>query len=135
MAISLALGRFTGRTAGTGTIIGRPWSANDVAMVLGWVAILPHAAARFEHDILVPPVSHLSAGGNFLVASAAALAELVVAALLARVLGTGMRKAVRHAVCLWQARRTCSRDRYPAVMLFQRATRVSSEPAMKPYSW
>jgi len=118
-----------------GPIVGHPWSANDIAMVIGWVAILPHAATSFEHDILVPPVSHLSAGGNFLVAAAAVLAELAIAALLARMLGSVVRKALRRAVCFWRARRSSHHDRRPARIRFRRRTRMSSAPGVETYSW
>jgi len=134
MATSFPLSRMTGWKAGPRPIIGHPWSANDVIMVIGWVAILPHAAASFEHDILVPPVGHLSAGGNFLVASTAVLAELVIAALLARALGAAMRKALQHAIRCWRAQRAGDgngrRVRFP----FSRARRVFSAPALRPYS-
>jgi hypothetical protein len=131
MAILLALSRVTGWRAGSEPIIGRPWSANDVAMVIGWVAILPHAAASFEHDILAPPVSHLSAEGNFLVASAAALAELLVAALLARVLGAATREALQRLLCLCRTRWSGHFDSYRARMPFRRARVVSLTSAVK----
>jgi hypothetical protein len=135
MAIAVTLGRIKARMGTAGPIIGRPWSANDVAMVLGWVAILPLAAARFEHDILVPPVNHLSAGGNFIVASAASLTELTVAALLARVVGTALRHALRRMLCLWHARYTGHSDRHLLRLLFRRTTSVTSASTVKKFSW
>jgi hypothetical protein len=135
MATLLGLGWIREWKTGSGPITERPWSANDVAMVMGWVAILPHAAMSFEHDILTPPVSHLSAGGTFLVAAAAVLAELVMAALLARVLGTAMRMALRRAICHWRARRAGGDGGRPVWILFSRTTRVSSAPAVETYSW
>ena len=135
MAIGAALYRVTGWKPGPGPIIGHPWSANDVAMVVGWVAILPHAAMTFEHDILVPPVSHLSAGGDFLVASASALAELVVAALLARVVGTAMRNSLQRAIRHWRARRAADGAGRPLKLWFARTTRVSPASTAETYSW
>lgn len=101
MAISLSNGRVTGwmakpRPPQRG--VGAPWSANDIIMVIGWVMVLPCAAARFQHDILAPPFSGLSEASTFLVASASALAELMVAAVMARVLGTLSRKAAQHLI-------------------------------------
>jgi hypothetical protein len=75
-------------------------------MVIVWVLIMPHAAARFEHYILVPPVGNFSAGGAFLVASVAVLLELLVAAVLARTLGSAMREVVRCLVHFWRTHRT-----------------------------
>jgi hypothetical protein len=68
------------------SIVSQPWSAEDALMVIVWVLIMPHAAARFEHDILVPPVGDLSAGATSLVASVAVLLELLVAAVLVQCL-------------------------------------------------
>ncbi|HUB11824.1 MAG TPA: hypothetical protein VMB34_07695 [Acetobacteraceae bacterium] len=88
-----------------GPIMGHPWSADDVMMVIGWIVILPHAATRFEHEILVPPVASLTGGGAFLIAAAATLMELTFGALLARALGTTARKMLPSIVCLWRTRR------------------------------
>jgi hypothetical protein len=65
-------------------------------MIAVWVLIMPQAAARFEQEILVPPFAHLPAGGIFVVASAAALIELAVGALSARMFVAVMRAAARR---------------------------------------
>jgi hypothetical protein len=86
--------------------VARPWSAEDVAMVIAWVLMMPYAAARFERDILSPPLAHLPAATIFFVASAAALLELTVAAMAARMVAATMRQAVRRVI------RRCGRHRY-----------------------
>jgi hypothetical protein len=116
------------------SIVGRPWSADDVTMMIGWVAILPHAAARFEHEILVPPINGLSGGAVFLVASAAALMELSLGALLARMLGVAVRKGLLRLVYLWKTRRTDHCDGYRPKIRFRRTPRVSPASAVRAYS-
>jgi hypothetical protein len=78
--------------------IGHSWSAEDVMMVIVWVLMMPYAAARFERDIISPPLAHLPAASTFFVASAAALAELAVAAVAARMATATMRQAVRRVI-------------------------------------
>jgi hypothetical protein len=137
MAISLSGGRVTGRMAGPGprrSITGRPWSAGDVTMMIAWVAILPHAAARFEHEILVPPINDLSGGAVFLIASAAALLELSLGALIARMLGAAIRKALLRLVHLWKTQRTDNCDSYRAKIRFRRAAGVAPTSAVRTYS-
>ena len=109
MAITLSrrrVMRWMGRPERRRSMVRHPWSADDIMMVIVWVLIMPHAAVRFEHDILVPPVGDLSAGGTFLVASAAALMELLVAALVGRAIGATVRETIRYLVRLRQTQRT-----------------------------
>ena len=138
MAISLSRSRITGWMAGLRlpqrSTMGRAWSADDVIMVIVWVVALPHAAARFEHEILAPPVSNLSRGAIFLVASAAALTELLVAALLARVLGLVMRKALQSLVRHWKTQRTGHCASHPARKGFRRTASASLTSAVKTYT-
>jgi hypothetical protein len=77
-------------------------------MVIVWVLTMPHAAARFEHEILLPRFAHLPTGGIFFVASAAALMELTAAALLARTFAAMMRKAGRRVIHRYQHHRGTS---------------------------
>ena len=77
---------------------GHVWSAEDVLMVIVWVLILPHAATRFEHYILVPPFANLPAVGAYFVAYAATLGELTVGAMLARIFAAIIRKILRSVV-------------------------------------
>jgi hypothetical protein len=86
--------------------VAHPWSAEDVVMVIVWVLMMPYAAACFERDILSPPLVHLSAATTFFVASAAALMELTVAAMAARMVAATMRQAVQHVI------RRCACHRY-----------------------
>lgn len=67
-------------------------------MVIVWILMLPHAAARFEHEILLPRFTHLPPGGIFFVASAAAVMELTGAALLARMCAAIMRESARRLI-------------------------------------
>jgi hypothetical protein len=78
--------------------IAHPWSAEDVTMVIVWVLMMPYAAARFEQDIIAPPLAHLPAATIFFVASAAALLELTVAAVAARMVAATMRQAVQRVI-------------------------------------
>jgi hypothetical protein len=82
-----------------------PWSADDVVMLIVWVLMMPYAAARFERDILSPPLAHLATATTFFVASAAALLELTVAALVARMVAATMRQAVRRVIRRFEGHR------------------------------
>jgi hypothetical protein len=86
--------------------VAHPWSAEDFVMVIVWVLMMPYAAVRFERDILAPPLAHPSAASTFFVGSAAALMELTVAAMAARVVAATTRQAVRRVI------RRCGRLRY-----------------------
>ena len=91
--------RWSARRAHLEPVIGHPWSAEDILMVIVWVLTMPFAAARFECAILTPPFAHLPAGGSFVVACAEALLELAIAAMLARSSTAIMRRAARRVVC------------------------------------
>lgn len=84
------------RLGGVESLIGHLWSAEDILMVIAWVLAMPFAAMRFERAIIAPPFAHLSAGGSFVAASAEALLELAVAAVLARAFAATMRRAARR---------------------------------------
>jgi len=89
-------GRRRARRGRLQSIIGRPWSAEDILMVIVWVMTMPFAAARFESAILMPPFVHLPAHGSFVVASVEALLELAVAAMLARACAALVRRSARR---------------------------------------
>jgi hypothetical protein len=74
-------------------------------MVIVWVLTMPYAAARFERDILSPPLAHLKVATSFCVASAAALMELTVAAMAAWMVAATTRQAVLYVI------RRCGRHR------------------------
>jgi hypothetical protein len=76
------------------TAAGHHWSLADMVMVIAWIAAMPNAASRFQHDILAPPVSGLSPAEGFLVAAAVASLELSCAAMLGRLLAGVVREAV-----------------------------------------
>jgi hypothetical protein len=76
--------------------MAHPWSAEDVVMVIVWVRMMPYAAARFERDIIAPPLAHLPAATTFFVASAAALVELTVAATMRQAVRSVIRRAGLH---------------------------------------
>jgi hypothetical protein len=86
--------------------VAHPWSAEDVVMVIVWLLTMPYAATRFERDILSPPLAHLPVATSFFVASAAALMELTVAAMAARMVAATMRQALQRVL------RRCGRHRY-----------------------